>query len=100
MVKCLRCGLVRSDPVADTDVISELYARSGFHYEAEVRNLTSTYGRYLSELERHGGGRESLLEIGCGNGFFLEEARRHGYAVVRGRRAECGRRCAGAAERS
>ena len=84
MVTCRRCGLVRSDPVADTDVISELYARSGFQYEAEVRNLTRTYGRYLAELDRHGGGRESLLEIGCGNGFFLEEARRHGYAVVRG----------------
>lgn len=84
LVRCLRCGLVRSDPVADTDVISELYAQSGFHYEAEVRNLTTTYGRYLSELERLGGRKEALLEIGCGNGFFLEEAHRRGYAVVRG----------------
>jgi SAM-dependent methyltransferase len=84
MVKCLCCGLVRSDPVADTDVTSELYARSGFHYGAEVRNLTTTYGRYLSELERLGGRKEALLEIGCGNGFILEEASRRGYTVVRG----------------
>ena len=84
MVKCLRCGLVRSDPVADADVISALYARSGFHYEAEVRNLTTTYGRYLSKLEYLGGRKEALLEIGCGNGFLLEEASRRGYTVVRG----------------
>ena len=84
MVKCLRCGLARSDPVADAAVTTELYARSGFHYEAEVGNLTTTYGRYLSELERLGVRKEALLEIGCGNGFLLEEAIRRGYTVVRG----------------
>jgi SAM-dependent methyltransferase len=84
VVKCLRCGLVRSDPVAETTVIAGLYARSGFQYEAEVRNLTLTYGRYLAKLERFGGKTGALLEIGCGNGFFLEEASRRGYTLVRG----------------
>lgn len=84
VVRCLRCGLVRSDPVAETAVISHLYARSGFQYEDELRNLTATYGRYLAELEGIGGRQEALLEIGCGNGFFLEEARRRGYTLVRG----------------
>jgi SAM-dependent methyltransferase len=84
LVRCLRCGLLRSDPVASTDVISGLYSRSEFNYGEEVGNLSRTYGRYLAALERYGRGKQALLEVGCGNGFVLEEALRQGYAAVRG----------------
>jgi SAM-dependent methyltransferase len=84
IVRCLECGLLRSDPVASVEIVSDLYSRSEFHYAEESKNLADTYGRYLDELERYGRGKAALLEIGCGNGFFLEEARRHGYGVVRG----------------
>ena len=83
-MRCLACGLLRSDPVARDDVVSDLYTRSEFRYGDEAPNLTATYGRYLSRLERFAGRRDALLEIGCGNGFFLAEARRRGYADVRG----------------
>jgi SAM-dependent methyltransferase len=84
IVRCLGCGLLRSDPVASPEFVSELYSRSEFHYGGESANLARSYGRYLAELERYGRGKQALLEVGCGNGFFLEEARRHGYPVVRG----------------
>lgn len=84
MVRCDACGLVRSDPAADPAKVAGLYARSSFDYETEVPNLRMTYGRYLGTLDRHGAQREGLLEVGCGNGFFLEEAQRRGYRDVRG----------------
>jgi SAM-dependent methyltransferase len=84
LVKCQSCGLVRSDPAADARQIAEIYAESGFDYAGEVENLTATYGRYLRELVALGGAGGSLLEIGCGNGFFLEEALRQGFRDVRG----------------
>jgi SAM-dependent methyltransferase len=84
MVKCNACGLVRSDPVADDATLGELYRQSTFEYGTEVTNLRGTYGRYLGRLVALGGGKGSLLEIGCGNGFFLEEAQARGYADVRG----------------
>lgn len=84
MVKCKACGLVRSDPVADTATLGELYRQSTFDYGNEVTNLRRTYGRYLDRLEAFGVHKHSLLEIGCGNGFFLEEAQARGYAEVRG----------------
>lgn len=84
MVKCNACGLVRSDPVADTDTLGELYRQSTFDYGAEVSNLRRTYGRYLDRLAPYGSRKQSLLEIGCGNGFFLEEAKARGYAEVCG----------------
>jgi SAM-dependent methyltransferase len=84
IVRCSTCGLVRSDPVADPQLLAELYARSTFDYELEVEDLSRTYGRYLARLERFGVHKGKLLEIGCGNGFFLEEALRRGYGSVYG----------------
>ncbi|MCX6907882.1 MAG: class I SAM-dependent methyltransferase [Verrucomicrobia bacterium] len=84
MVKCNACDLVRSDPVADDTTLGELYRQSTFDYGTEVANLRRTYGRYLDRLDALGGSKSSLLEIGCGNGFFLEEAQARGCADVRG----------------
>ncbi len=84
MVRCNGCGLVRSDPVADAATLGELYRQSTFDYGAEVASLRRTYGHYLDRLEAFGARKGSLLEIGCGNGFFLEEARARGYPDVNG----------------
>jgi SAM-dependent methyltransferase len=84
MVRCSRCGLVRSDPVVDEATLSHLYAKSTFDYESETANLKATYGRYLARLRKIGGRQESLLEVGCGDGFFLEQALQQGYTKVRG----------------
>jgi SAM-dependent methyltransferase len=84
MVKCLDCGLVRSDPVADPEVVSSLYTQSSFDYGREIPHLQRTYGSYLARLARFGVPKTALLEIGCGNGFFLEEALRQGFQTVCG----------------
>jgi SAM-dependent methyltransferase len=84
IVRCRGCGLVRSDPVVDQTLIRELYARSTFDYADEVGGLRITYGRSLARLARHGAGKDALLEIGGGNGFFLEEAVKQGYRQVTG----------------
>ena len=83
LVRCLACGLVRSDPAADQASLSELYSRSSFDYASEVPNLRRTYGRYLARAKARSRGL-SLLEIGCGSGFMLEEALAQGYKEVRG----------------
>lgn len=84
LVTCATCGLVRSDPVASTETLARLYERSVVTYGDEVPDLRYTYGRYLSRLAHFSSRRESLLEIGCGNGFFLLEALAQGYTDVRG----------------
>ena len=83
MVRCRRCGLVRSDPAAGQARLADLYRASTFDYAAEVGNLRRTYNRYLARAKRRARG-ESLLEIGCGNGFMLEEALAQGYRQVCG----------------
>ncbi len=84
IVRCSTCGLVRSDPVAPSDLISALYKESSFDYSEEVENIRRTYGGYLAKLDLFGGEKGSILEVGCGNGFFLEQALRQGYKEAHG----------------
>lgn len=83
-VRCNSCGLTRADPVADSAALAELYAESGFDYNDEVPNLKATYGDYLDGLKQFGVDKAALLEIGCGNGFLLQEALARGFARVQG----------------
>lgn len=84
MVRCNNCGLVRSDPIVPPDVLSQLYSKSTFEYDEEVGNLKLCYGRYLNSLAQYDVKKDALLEIGCGNGFFLDEAVKQGYISVSG----------------
>ena len=84
IVKCRACGLVRSDPTADAEMVAAIYSRSGPDESDETENLVRTYGRYLAQAAQLLERRESLLEIGCGSGFLLEEALRQGWSDVHG----------------
>jgi SAM-dependent methyltransferase len=84
MVRCNTCGLVRSDPVADEALLADLYKDSTFDYGEEVDAIRATYARALGWLEARSQRREALLEIGCGNGFFLQQALEKGWREVRG----------------
>ncbi len=84
IVKCKECGLVRSDPIADPVMLGRLYRQSAVTYTEEATNIRHTYGRCLARLNEYGVHKKSLMEIGCGNGFFLEEALKQGYENVRG----------------
>jgi len=80
IVQCRRCGLLRSDPVtlAQEKFVAG-YQMSRLTYEGEIDNLCQTYGFYISRLEQTLPGKDNILEIGCGNGFFLEEALNRGF---------------------
>lgn len=84
MVTCDTCGLVRSDPAAGKDLLASLYGSSSFDYGREVEAIQATYGRILKLLEARSPQRDALLEIGCGNGFFLQQAQQQGWRQVRG----------------
>lgn len=83
-VACAQCGLWRSDPIIPPEKLASLYRRSYFNYDQELGSLRATYGRYLSKLDKFTPAKNRLLEIGCGNGFFLEEALSRGWQEVFG----------------
>jgi SAM-dependent methyltransferase len=89
MVRCRTCGLLRSNPILADNELSQLYRQSSMNYGDEAAFARATYARYLrpclsdlpAGVSRHA---VRLLEIGCGNGFFLEQALQFGFEQVRG----------------
>lgn len=84
MVRCLTCGLVRSDPVLDAEALAALYRESSFDYGDELEGIRATYGAALDRLASVAPGRNGLLDVGCGSGFVLELARDRGWQAIRG----------------
>jgi len=87
MVKCKTCGLVRSDPIMGKTQLAKLYLKSVCDYTDKDENkpLRRTYGYYLSQwIKNYKVKKGSLLDIGCANGFFLEEALAQGFKKVSG----------------
>lgn len=84
IVKCKKCGLVYSNPILGYSEIEKLYKKSKYTYGEYEDDLNKTYGRYLKKLVDKLPAKEKLLEIGCGNGFFLKEAKKMGFEEVFG----------------
>lgn len=84
IIRCNQCKLVRTLEVIDDQRLSKLYANSRFTYKNLTLNLRSSYGRILHEAMALFSQRKSFLEIGCGNGFMLEEALKIGFKKVSG----------------
>lgn len=73
-VRCNRCGLIFSNPILSQAKINSLYSKSGFNYGCESEYLKHTYFEYFKKyLLKNDYKRSKILEVGCGNGFFLEE---------------------------
>ena len=84
MVRCNTCGLLRSTPRLGEDALQALYRESRVTYEGDMRALNLTYGRALTKALSFVARPERLMEIGCGDGFFLLEAKRRGIKEVWG----------------
>ncbi len=84
IVKCLKDGLVRSNPVLESEKLTKLYKESKFTYQNETKNLEITYIQSLQEVLGKISKKDNILEVGCGNGFVLEALYKLGYKNVYG----------------
>ena len=86
LVRCARCGLIRTDPAPTEEALRDYYQAYAEHMAAAGRAVMSdaeTLARAqtdVADLERfHRPGR--LLDIGCGGGHLLRAAAQRGWQV-------------------
>jgi 2-polyprenyl-3-methyl-5-hydroxy-6-metoxy-1,4-benzoquinol methylase len=84
MVRCNRCNLLFANSIYDDDMVNKLYSDSAFDYENELLGLKKTYTKCLMSGMAILSNKNRMLDIGCGNGFMLEEAIKVGWKNVTG----------------
>ncbi len=80
LVKCNNCGLVFCEPIPSQQELNnyyKIYAYENNYYSPITKQ------RYIELLKKFEQFRvtNNLLDVGCGNGFFLEVAKNHGWNV-------------------
>jgi SAM-dependent methyltransferase len=76
---CERCGTVQQPSLPHGDALLDLYrAMRDDHYLDEEAGRRRTARRLLAAIARHAP-RGRLLDVGCGHGLLLDEARKAGY---------------------
>lgn len=83
MVRCKNCGLVFSHDVLPDDILSNLYSESHVTFNKYLTSLRLDYWRPLAK-HVHLIEKNSALDIGCSNGFYLEELLARGFKKLTG----------------
>ena len=81
LYRCEHCGTVAQPSLPSGDALLELYRHMrDEHYLDEEEGRRVTARRLLDQLGKYApGGR--MLDVGCGHGLLLDEARKRGYEV-------------------
>jgi SAM-dependent methyltransferase len=84
IVRCLACGLVRTEPQPDKSELERfylsVYCRAGRRYRFGLdRTVRALYGARIRRIERLAGGAGAVLDVGCGPGWLLDRLRERGW---------------------
>ncbi len=74
-VECVSCGTLFVSPLPDAETIRKIYVQPDYHHDVEASaDRMRAEGRARAGVLRDRG-CDSVLEIGCGGGYFLEGCR-------------------------
>ncbi len=80
--KCSKCGFVFTSDRLTVDGYHTVYAEmEDPQYLKEARAYKASFNHILDKLEPYKKNGKALLEIGCGAGFFLQQARNRDWDV-------------------
>lgn len=84
LVHCGQCDLLYADPIPTLEMLSKAYQEADFDSNVEANYASQTYGRYLAPILRSLPDLEGALDIGTGDGAFLERLLEAGFTDVEG----------------
>jgi SAM-dependent methyltransferase len=84
LVICPVCDLLYSNPLPTIGAISKGYEDAAFDSSEEAHYAARTYGRFLTVVMKNIPGTKGALDIGTGDGAFLEELLNKGFTGVAG----------------
>lgn len=77
--KCLKCGLVFSSPILPLKKQALFYKKSLCSYDDQIPYLIRTYFNIIEKIKDDLPKNPKVLEVGCGNGFFLKALKDRGF---------------------
>ena len=84
LVHCSECDLLYANPAPTSDFLSQRYKEAAYDSGPEAEFAAHTYSSYLKRILPHLPHRGKALDIGTGNGAFLEFLLRAGFQHVEG----------------
>lgn len=79
IVRCNECGLTFSNPITDSKLIIKSYRESEVPLFEDLDNAAVVYMDYIKKnLKNLKINKSRILDIGCGNGFFLKVTKDEG----------------------
>ena len=84
LVVCRRCDLLYANPAPTREALERAYRDAAFDAATESRHASLTYGSFLPRIAKRLSGRAGALDIGTGDGAFLEQLLAHGFTDVVG----------------
>lgn len=80
IVRCLRCGLIYVNPrKAEEEIVDKYRQMVDEDYVREEVGRRLSAKLIIRKLRKYKKGQARLLEIGCGVGFLLDEAKKEGW---------------------
>jgi SAM-dependent methyltransferase len=84
LLACGGCDLLYASPVPSTNELSQAYNDAAFDSSEEARWASCTYTSFLPSIMRKLPSRHGALDIGTGDGVFLEQLLAAGFSGVLG----------------
>ncbi len=84
MISCPRCDLLYANPLPPEEVIVSGYADAGYDSTLEARYAAVTYAKFLPGIKSRLPDFDGALDIGAGDGAFIEQLLAHGFRHVIG----------------
>jgi SAM-dependent methyltransferase len=84
LVRCPTCDLVYASPVPSAEGLARAYDEAAFDSAEEARCAARTYGRLLGPLLARLPDLGTAIDVGTGDGAFLEELAAAGFETVIG----------------